>query len=181
MDHFEQQLGTGLRQRHIAEFVDDEQLVPRGLSERAGCMLAMIVYNPKIQRNQMLGRKPADEQLRISTAPRTGKRSREQRDVRQSIRNTQILLKRGPSRVAIPAPLPALYPAVLGTPTKRADFSRHGYRAVQFDDAFARFLPDEPNTQARGDVMFGCSDVYHCMGRTAKAGLLAGLRRRTCP
>ena len=30
-------------------------------------------------------------------------------------------------------------------PTKRADFSRHGYRAAQFDDAFARFLPDEPN------------------------------------
>ena len=30
-------------------------------------------------------------------------------------------------------------------PTKRADFSRHGYRAVQFEDAFARFLPDEPN------------------------------------
>jgi hypothetical protein len=30
-------------------------------------------------------------------------------------------------------------------PTKRADLSRHGYRAAQFDDAFARFLPDEPN------------------------------------
>jgi hypothetical protein len=30
-------------------------------------------------------------------------------------------------------------------PTKRADFSRHGYRAAQFDDAFARFLPDKPN------------------------------------
>ena len=30
-------------------------------------------------------------------------------------------------------------------PTKRSDFSRHGYRAAQFDDAFARFLPDEPN------------------------------------
>jgi Protein of unknown function (DUF3631) len=26
-------------------------------------------------------------------------------------------------------------------PTKRADFSRHGYRAAQFEDAFARFLP----------------------------------------
>ena len=30
-------------------------------------------------------------------------------------------------------------------PTKRADFSRHGYRAAHFDDAFARFLPPEPN------------------------------------
>ena len=32
-----------------------------------------------------------------------------------------------------------------GHPTKRADFSRHGYRAAQFEDAFARFLPHEPN------------------------------------
>src|ERR1700732_364224 len=30
-------------------------------------------------------------------------------------------------------------------PTKRADFSRHGYRAAQFEDAFARFLPHEQN------------------------------------
>ena len=30
-------------------------------------------------------------------------------------------------------------------PTKRADVSRHGYRAAQFEDAFARFLPPEPN------------------------------------
>ena len=30
-------------------------------------------------------------------------------------------------------------------PTKRADFSRHGYRVAQFEDAFARFLPHEPN------------------------------------
>jgi hypothetical protein len=30
-------------------------------------------------------------------------------------------------------------------PTKRADFSRHGYKAAQFEDAFARFLPPEPN------------------------------------
>jgi hypothetical protein len=38
-------------------------------------------------------------------------------------------------------------------PTKRADVSRHGYRAAQFDDAFARFLPPEPNirTLKRGD------------------------------
>src|SRR6476620_12134211 len=35
-------------------------------------------------------------------------------------------------------------PAVVH-PTKRADFSRHGYRAAQFEDAFARFLPHEPN------------------------------------
>ena len=34
---------------------------------------------------------------------------------------------------------------VVVQPTKRADFSRHGYRPAQFDDAFARFLPDEPN------------------------------------
>ena len=50
-------------------------------------------------------------------------------------------------------------------PTKRADFSRHGYRAAQFEDVFARFLPpdpEHPNTQACGrrkDVkVFGCSD-----------------------
>jgi hypothetical protein len=30
-------------------------------------------------------------------------------------------------------------------PTKRADVSLHGYRAAQFEDAFARFLPPEPN------------------------------------
>jgi hypothetical protein len=30
-------------------------------------------------------------------------------------------------------------------PTKRADFSRHGYRAAHFEDALARFLPHEPN------------------------------------
>ena len=38
-------------------------------------------------------------------------------------------------------------------PTKRADLSRHGYRAAQFEDAFARFLPPEPNirTLKRGD------------------------------
>jgi hypothetical protein len=30
-------------------------------------------------------------------------------------------------------------------PTKRADISRHGYRAAQFEDAIARFLPPEPN------------------------------------
>ena len=70
-------------------------------------------------------------------------------------------------------------------PTKRADFSRHGYRAAQFEDAFARFLParaEHPNTQerAREDVMFGCSDVYHWMGRTAKAVCLPDCGR-TCP
>ncbi len=38
-------------------------------------------------------------------------------------------------------------------PTKRADLSRHGYRAAQFEDAFARFLPPEPNirTLKRGE------------------------------
>ena len=30
-------------------------------------------------------------------------------------------------------------------PTKRSNFSRHGYRVAQFEDAFARFLPHEPN------------------------------------
>ena len=35
--------------------------------------------------------------------------------------------------------------AVVVHPTKRADLSRHGYRAAQFEDAFARFLPPEPN------------------------------------
>jgi hypothetical protein len=34
---------------------------------------------------------------------------------------------------------------LLSHPTKRADCSRHGYRAAQFEDAFARFLPREPN------------------------------------
>ena len=57
-------------------------------------------------------------------------------------------------------------------PTERAHFSRHGYRAAQFEDAFAASCPTSkhPNTQARarGDVMFGCLDVYHWMGRAAK-------------
>jgi hypothetical protein len=35
--------------------------------------------------------------------------------------------------------------SVVVHPTKRADVSRHGYRAAQFEDAFARFLPPEPN------------------------------------
>ena len=50
-------------------------------------------------------------------------------------------------------------------PTKRADFSRHGYRAAQFEDAFARFLPPEPNIRTHSSVgaaknvkVFGCSD-----------------------
>ena len=30
-------------------------------------------------------------------------------------------------------------------PTKRADLSRHGHRAAQFEDAFAGFLPPESN------------------------------------
>ena len=28
---------------------------------------------------------------------------------------------------------------------EEVSFSRHGYRAAQFEDAFARFLPHEPN------------------------------------
>ena len=47
-------------------------------------------------------------------------------------------------------------------PTKRADLSRHGYRAAQFEDAFARFLPTEPNIRTlkrgRGKTC-KCSDV----------------------
>ena len=41
---------------------------------------------------------------------------------------------------------------------------------------------EHPNTQARarGDVMFGCSDVYHWMGRAAKAVCLPDCGR-TCP
>jgi hypothetical protein len=43
-------------------------------------------------------------------------------------------------------------------PTKRADLSRHGYRAAQFEDAFARFLPPEPNirTLKHGDGSQNC-------------------------
>jgi putative DNA primase/helicase len=57
-------------------------------------------------------------------------------------------------------------------PTKRADVSRHGYRAAQFEDAFARFLPrsrtSEHSGACAGDVMFGCSDDCARCG-TAKA------------
>jgi hypothetical protein len=38
-------------------------------------------------------------------------------------------------------------------PTKRADFSRHGYRDAQFEDAFARFLPHESNAIRRGEIV----------------------------
>src|SRR5262245_51293997 len=34
-------------------------------------------------------------------------------------------------------------------PTKRAQLSRHGYRRAQFDDAFARFLPEDPNIRTQ--------------------------------
>jgi putative DNA primase/helicase len=34
-------------------------------------------------------------------------------------------------------------------PTKRAELSRHGYRRAQFKDAFARFLPSDPNIRTR--------------------------------
>jgi hypothetical protein len=36
-------------------------------------------------------------------------------------------------------------------PTKRAELSRHGDRAAQFEDAFARFLPPEPNIRTLKD------------------------------
>ena len=43
--------------------------------------------------------------------------------------------QRGINYAAYPAAMPAQHNL---HPTKRADFSRHGYRAAQFDDAFAR-------------------------------------------
>ena len=48
--------------------------------------------------------------------------------------------------------------------------------------AFLAPRAEHPNTQARarGDVMFGCSDVYHWMGRAAKAVCLPDCGR-TCP
>ena len=56
------------------------------------------------------------------------------------------IFERAPQRGINYAAYPAAMPAQRNLhPTKRADFSRHGYRAAQFDDAFARFLPDEPN------------------------------------
>ena len=42
-----------------------------------------------------------------------------------------------------------IYPVVLH-PTKRLDVSRHGYRRAQFKDAFARFLPADPNIRTSG-------------------------------
>ena len=44
-------------------------------------------------------------------------------------------------------------------PTKRADCSRHGYRAAQFEDAFARFLPHEPNIRTLKSGRDGASAV----------------------
>jgi hypothetical protein len=41
-----------------------------------------------------------------------------------------------------------IFPNVLH-PTKRAGLSRRGYRRPQFDDAFARFLPRDPNIRTR--------------------------------
>jgi hypothetical protein len=37
-----------------------------------------------------------------------------------------------------------IHPVVLH-PTKRKTLSRHGYKKEQFEDAFARFLPRDPN------------------------------------
>src|SRR6476661_5828557 len=57
-------------------------------------------------------------------------------------------------------------------PTKRADFSRHGYMCAIRGRVRALLAPraEHPNTQARArrDVMFGCSDVYHWMGRARR-------------
>ena len=65
-------------------------------------------------------------------------------------------------------------------PTKRADVSRHGYRAAQFEDAFARFLPrsrtSEHSGACAGDVMFGCSD--DCAGPKQSSALYEGSRGR---
>ena len=65
-------------------------------------------------------------------------------------------------------------------PTKRADFSRHGYRAAQFEDAFARSCPTSRTSEhssagaRRCDArMFGCLPLD---GPHREGGLLAGLR-----
>ena len=41
-----------------------------------------------------------------------------------------------------------IHPMILH-PTKRKDVSRRGYQAAQFADAFARFLPPDPNIRTR--------------------------------
>jgi len=71
-------------------------------------------------------------------------------------------------------------------PTKRADLSRHGYRAAQFEEVFARFLPPEPNIRTlkragrRKDVkMFGCSDDWS--KGTAKADRQRPIAGRQAP
>jgi hypothetical protein len=54
-------------------------------------------------------------------------------------------------------------------PTKRADVSRHGYRAAQFEDAFARFLPPEPNIRASGVASEGANSNSGASGKAARS------------
>jgi hypothetical protein len=70
-------------------------------------------------------------------------------------------------------------------PTKRADLSRHGYRAAQFEDALARFLTtqaEHPNTQAWGrrkDVkVFGLIALDAALGATEVKRLYEVLEKR---
>jgi len=60
-------------------------------------------------------------------------------------------------------------------PTKRADLSRHGYRAAQFEDAFARFLLAQPNirTLKRGGRRKNVK-VCGCSGDCARCGYCEG-------
>ena len=57
--------------------------------------------------------------------------------------NQQILAKDGTLIMSGIATVTSNYN--LRIPLIWQDFSRHGYRAAQFEDAFARFLPHEPN------------------------------------
>ena len=71
--------------------------------------------------------------------------------------------------------------------TKLANDSSRERYVVEIDgitkSEYSVFAPraEHPNTQARArrDVMFGCSDVYHWMGRTAKAVCLPDCGRRS--
>jgi hypothetical protein len=70
-------------------------------------------------------------------------------------------------------------------PTKRADLSRHGYRAAQFEDALARFLTtqaEHPNTQEWGrrkDVkVFGLIALDAALGATEVKRLYEVLEKR---
>src|ERR1700719_4531992 len=70
-------------------------------------------------------------------------------------------------------------------PSKRADLSRHGYRAAQFEDALARFLTtqaEHPNTQEWGrrkDVkVFGLIALDAALGATEVKRLYEVLEKR---